>query len=672
MKTIQELYIKSRRFIYYFILGLYLLMWNIYATQKISPQALFVITGILIIAPLLGDIFLKKLIAAHASINSLSMRLLIGILLLNCLLFLLMWLIPLGLILNFCLLSLVVLVAYTRINRIILLNAYSVDNQAEAILILISGFLVTLWCRDVLQPPWMSSAYLETIAWYDVYYHMSQMGVLIRAPILSAESDILMSGVPLRVYHYASYLLPALIAKASGGIALETYASFLVPIGLVLTSLAAYALIASIFGAWPGLFAGLAILLLPDPFQQGFGNLFLGRYFWLLQASPAMGYGIASAALAFTFILLGIRKIKFAYILIGYLFVGITFLYKAQLFVAIAYPALLIPILFYEKKSLWWRSVILLTVSTLFFGVIHFSQLYGSMPTIRLDGSGFNPYTDWIRNIQEPGLIKDILSSPITLSRRFFKIPVFALAILICSIGIGILFYILATPILIKKVPVNLVIFPLIIICNYLVMALGLALNESQIGLSEELLHRPFVWAYFIIVVFSVGIFYYLVGGNQRPKGLSALVLVGLLFSMLCLSVFYYSNGIQSLNGKDDRISIPICQIRVAEFLQNHTLPQEIYWESRADSSLILTAFSQRQAYAVNSKITQLPRSLRSRLEEINTIQKTGDAHAIYKYLKENKVQYFVLNAEDSFQIELEPKFKLIFQCGKSEVYSLL
>ena len=93
--------------------------------------------------------------------------------------------------------------------------------------------------------------------------------------------------------------------------------------------------------------------------------------------------------------------------------------------------------------------------SALFFGVIHFSQLYGSMPTIRLDGSGFNPYTDWIRNIHEPGLIKDILSSPITLSRKFFKVPVYALAILICSIGFSVLFYILATPSLIKKFPIN-------------------------------------------------------------------------------------------------------------------------------------------------------------------------------------------------------------------------
>jgi len=201
---------------------------------------------------------------------------------------------------------------------------------------------------------------------------------------------------------------------------------------------------------------------------------------------------------------------------------------------------------------------------------------------------------------------------------------------------------------------------------------LGLALNESQIGLSEELLHRPFVWAYFIVVIFSAAFFYCLVGGNQSPKGLYTLVLISFLFLVLCVSVFYFSSGIQRLHSNDDRIRIPICQIRVAEFLQNHTLPQEIYWESRADASLILTAFSQRQAYAVNSNITQLPLSLRSRLEEINRIQKTGDVHAIYTYLKKNKVQYFILNAEDSFQIELEPKFKLIFQCGKSAVYSLL
>ena len=41
--------------------------------------------------------------------------------------------------------------------------------------------------------------------------------------------------------------------------------------------------------------------------------------------------------------------------------------------------------------------------------------------------------------------------------------------------------------------------FPLLVIITYLTMSVGLALNTSGTGHTDELTHRPFAWAYFVV-----------------------------------------------------------------------------------------------------------------------------------------------------------------------------
>lgn len=85
------------------------------------------------------------------------------------------------------------------------------------------------------------------------------------------------------------------------------------------------------FGRWPALAGGLALLLLPDAVQQGAGNPFLG-YQWMLQSAPACGYGLACAALAFALLQEACRSGRYLFIVFAYLFVGFTLVHKAQVF----------------------------------------------------------------------------------------------------------------------------------------------------------------------------------------------------------------------------------------------------------------------------------------------------------------------------------------------------
>ena len=72
-----------------------------------------------------------------------------------------------------------------------------------------------------------------------------------------------MWGAPPYLYHYASYAIPAAGSAMLPGAAYEVFASFLLPVGVLLTGLAAFAFAGSVWGRWPAVAASFAILLVP-------------------------------------------------------------------------------------------------------------------------------------------------------------------------------------------------------------------------------------------------------------------------------------------------------------------------------------------------------------------------------------------------------------------------
>ena len=101
-----------------------------------------------------------------------------------------------------------------------------------------------------------------------------------------------MSGQVPPMYQYAIYVTPAAVFCLTKSSAYITFVSFLVPFGILLSGLAAFSLVASAWGQWPGIAATLAVTLLLDAYQQGFGNKWLSYHF-LQQAAPDGLYGVA-------------------------------------------------------------------------------------------------------------------------------------------------------------------------------------------------------------------------------------------------------------------------------------------------------------------------------------------------------------------------------------------
>ena len=60
------------------------------------------------------------------------------------------------------------------------------------------------------------------------------------------------------------------------------------------------------------------------------------------------------------------------------------------------------------------------------------------------------------------------------------------------------------------------------VVFNYLVMAMGLALDTRGVGTRDELLNRPLVWAYFVLAAWTAGGAYHLLSALGCRRGVPA------------------------------------------------------------------------------------------------------------------------------------------------------
>jgi hypothetical protein len=248
-------------------------VWNYLSFGSFSLAGCISIISIVFFSTLLGTLFWIAALKRSTQFDYLSFKLLTGMLLGNCLLFLTSLALPFGLIWDWVLLIGLIALA-TLALKVPVRSTFATNSDPEKILLLVLPLITSWWVRNLLQAPYQVGEEIRFWGSSDVLTHMAQLGVQARGHGLASMSDFIMSGAPLHPYHFASYLFPALIAKTEHYASLAAYSSFLLPAGLFILGLGAYVLGRYLFGTYAGLVAGIGMLLVPDPFQQGFGNLF--------------------------------------------------------------------------------------------------------------------------------------------------------------------------------------------------------------------------------------------------------------------------------------------------------------------------------------------------------------------------------------------------------------
>jgi hypothetical protein len=451
--------------------------------------------------------------------------------------------------------------------------------------------------------------------------------------------DIKLAGGRAPIYHFASYLSPAAISALSGASAMQVYASFQLPVGILLTGLAAFCLMGKLFGCWPGVASVIAIVLFPDAFQQGFQNRYLS-YNFLAQVNLGMLYGIACAALAWMFVLDGCRRGKIATVLLGYAFLGLCAFYKAHIFVANSYLLMMFPFFFLRTVRPSLRAAMGVLATLLFCVVVTWSQTNPRVPVLRIDGSGIGTYIVQLLHDYEAGWMKQYFRRIFITEKhgRIVQAGYAAIMILLSTFGVWLAIFAVALAKARRIVTVDFWWFPVLVIANYTVMTLGLALDTRNVGTPDELVNRPLVWAYFVIASWSAAACYRIVFGDNLPAGRAA---GGIAFAtIMCgIAACYNAPNLQTFPGRFERTnfvesgSVPVCLVKTAEYLRENSAHGDVIHDENYDPGFMLTALSERQLYVGettfggNSAIDQM------RLNDIYPLSKMTDAARLKQFL---------------------------------------
>lgn len=542
--------------------------------------------------------------------------------------------------------------------------------------VIISGAAATLWCSDSQPQLFISGPNAIYQTWQDTFIHVRQISVFAQAHGIGTIQDIKLSGVPAPIYHFASYLSAAAVSVLSSTPAIDVYSGFQLPLGIFLTGLAAFSLIASIWGGWPALAAVAAVLLLPDAYQQGFANKYLS-YNFLAQINLGMLYGIACAAIAWIFILDGSRRGNAVSVLVGYLFLGVCLLYKAHIFVANAFLIMIYPCLFFAGVKPRWRVVIGVALTALFLSTVFVSQSIDRVPVLRLDGSGIGQYVLVLLKDFEVGVLKTFFTQVFIHEHHSKPVEaLYAVAMLLLS-TFGI--WIVAAPLVAltakKRISNAVLLFPVIVVVNYLVMSIGLAMDTRGVGTPDELLNRPLVWAYFVVVAWTAGAGYYLVIGDRLPQ--SRVAQIGLL-ALICLSLaspLHFSKNLQTFPTRqgfakyDEFNSVPLCLLKAVQYIKDHSSPNDIIQDSENDPRFVVTALAERQRFAGVSVFWQPTIELQKRLDELADFKLMRSADDLNAYASSHHISWYLLHPNTSISWPSSFLENSAFECSGYRAY---
>ena len=207
-------------------------------------------------------------------------------------------------------------------------------DGVDVLAIVVIAILVAILCHHAAGALPSIQATGIVPVWSDYSIHGTEIAQFGDQHVLGLSS-FLLAGQPLVFYHYAPYMLPA---AAAGVVNLPPWglaASLLLPYGVLLMSLAAYAFARMQLGAAAAMIAPAALLLVPDASTYGLRNGFFG-FHWLLFSAPGSGYGLAAAFTALTLMAIWRSRQLSACLWLGILVTAAAFEFRAQIFLLLA------------------------------------------------------------------------------------------------------------------------------------------------------------------------------------------------------------------------------------------------------------------------------------------------------------------------------------------------
>jgi len=650
-------------------------IWAEAAGGSFSLLALLACEAVFLAFYLVGSLLAGWRTLAAGVLFDLPLRLLVGYATVNTALFVLAWLSPLGIMANFGILLAVAASLFVATRPVRMPSGISDDSVGLLVLALCLA-AATLWCQDSLRPISMDGNTVVFKPWIDGFFHAVHIRIFGASHGSASIEDFRLAGVPARLYHYGIYLTPALIRQASGIQSYTAFAGILAPMGVLFAGLGAYALVASFWGTWPGFAACAALLLLPDGAQQGMHNTFMS-YHWLTQISPSATYGLALLAVAWLFVLRGCTQGNRLQLLAGWLLAGILAFYKLHYFIASALLLWLMPPLFFRvdgvglgptksvaggagpsqgpasdlralglgKRALWAVAAVVV------YGVTIIAvQKVPGVPPIRFNGSGLGEILRLVKGFTQPGPLRDFLANRIgpentLLSNLLLGAPF----VLLASLGLFVPLLVILAIRMRRRTSALLILFPLLLIANFLAMFFGLALDFSR-STPDELSHRPVMVVYFCVVAWVGGAAGLWLLESRRLGRIARPAMIGLAVLLMAVPAFFGS-GVQRMWAmrKFSSVRVPIGLYRAAEYMRDHGNAGDVFQDSQFDRTYTVAALSERRAYASHTmtRMSYNSERVEEREEAIEKLTQLDDPATVAATARKLGLNWFLLNPSD-------------------------
>lgn len=577
--------------------------WVGLAGGAFSARVLLASAAAFVAFYLVGSLLLSIGPLAQVAAPNMPLRLLVGYGAVNTTLLALAWLSPLGILLSFWLVFILAGGALAIFGKRQPGHADWTGFGVMALCLVATS----LWCQDTIRPRAEQGDFILFKPWVDSFYHAVHIRLFGASHGAASIEDWRLAGVPARPYHYGMYLLPAFIKQASGIDSYTAFAGVLAPLGVFFTGLAAYAFVAAMWGAWPGVVAVAALLLLPDGAQQGMSNTFMS-YHWLTQISPSATYGLAMLAVAWLFVLQGCQQGSWRSLVTGWAFALVVSVYKLHYLLASAFPLLLVPALFFQsplstrRRALWG-----LAACALYAALLVVAQKVPGVPLIRFDGSSVGEILRLILTFAKPGTVRDYVTPHLgpklaVTSNLVFGIPYVLFAIFGAVLPLlGFLLWHLR-----RRITKLQLLFPLLLIGNFLVMFFGLALDFAS-STPDELSHRPLMLVYFFVLAWVGGAAGLLLAESRYFGRRVAVALV--VGCVLLLAVpAQFGAGVQQMWAMPQMapVRLPRALLRVADYIRDHGEPEDVFQDSQFDRIYAVSALSERRTFVAHT-LTRVP-----------------------------------------------------------------
>lgn len=566
------------------------------------------------------------------------------------------------------------LIATAAIPKLLPQNQRDRVSAIDLLCIIVSLAAAMAWCQDLILPTSPVKGAIVFKPWSDFFWHASIVARSLGNETLLHIGNYDWKGFPAVFYHYASYSLTVCLAKVGHVPAYDAVVGFWAPFGSFLAALASYALGRVLWGQGAGLAAVVGTFLIPDTALLNVGHPLYG-YFWLQHVAPGGLYGVAIAGTALILMLQGAREGRRVLIVSGVVMGALVALFKVHIFAA-AFPLLLsFAILAWPPRNRW-RWLLLGGCVAAGLALLPLANHFYIGPDIHFDFSGTPWYWNRLARTATGTRTESwyqVFSAPDPLASH---LPQAIGLVLLSALGIfaviAPLVWLLAASTKTWQTSEGISMAAVAIL---LLMTLGISGDLN----SSELIHKPFVWAYWLVGSLTAGRLFSMVaaGRRQLATGIVAVSSVALIVVPV-----RYGSGIQRGNwlGANfySELHVDRGLIDCAHYIRSQPPISAVAQDSRLDNYyLILEGLSERPSFAARPEwwkwMSKAFKSSRyqEQLRKLQGLQQATSVSDLQRAVRETGIRWYLVHPGDPNFWPTEFRNRPSFESNGYKVYDM-